>query len=127
MVSLGVQTLQKDTACQIPKSRGAARQENTASWCPVAGRRAEITRGDVSAVMDRLIVMCRGGVAANVLQKVGDSVKTVHTHMQIFLLLGRTRSSANNANKWIQQNLANWLMQLTKILPRALENYQNDA
>ena len=127
MVSLSVQTLQKDTACQIPKSRGAARKENTASWCPVAGRRAEITRGDVSAVMDRLIVMCRGGVAANVLQKVGDSVKTVHTHMQIFLLLGRTRSSANNANKWIQQNLANWLMQLTKILPRALGNYQNDA
>ena len=52
---------------------------------------------------------------------------SVHTHMQMFLLLGRTRSSANNANKWIQQNLANWLMQLTKILPRALENYQNDA
>ena len=47
--------------------------------------------------------------------------------MQMFLLLGRMRSSTNYANKWIQQNLASWLMQLMEILPRALKNDQNDA
>ena len=69
LASLSAQTLQKNTACQTLKSGDAARQENTASWCPAPGF-AEITRGDVSAVMNRLFVSL---VTANVLQKVGDS------------------------------------------------------
>ena len=71
LASLSAQTLHHHTACQTLKSGDAARQENTASWCPAPGF-AEITRGDVSAVMNRLTANL---VTANVLQKVGDSIQ----------------------------------------------------